>query len=78
MQSLQRPEENIRSPGTGVKHGCEWVLQVLGIEPKSSARAASAPNCGIISPAPDFSFFNLFSRLIWEKEITCKSDSPGD
>ena len=31
--------ESIKSPGTGVADGCE--LLVLGIEPRSSGRAAS-------------------------------------
>lgn len=59
----KRPEEGIRSPGTGVK----WLwtaMQVLGSEPKprSSGRAASAFNCGDISPVPPPPCLVLWSR----------------
>ena len=41
----RRPEEGVRCPRTGV------IMWVLGIEPKSSKRAASALNHRDISPA---------------------------
>lgn len=37
--------ESVRSPGTGIRDSWE-----LGIEPGSSQRTASVPNCGAISP----------------------------
>ena len=54
---LWKSGENIRSPGTG-------VTVILGIEPKSSARAARALNHGAISPAHIHKLLHsVYSRL---------------
>lgn len=51
MWCLWRPEEAIGSHGTRVTVD-RPSLWVLGIEPKSSGRVASALNHGAVSPAP--------------------------
>lgn len=48
---LWKPEEGTRSPGTGVREGCEQH-GVPGTEPESAARGASAPDMRGGSPAP--------------------------
>ena len=44
------PEEDVRSPGTGVTDGCNRAaLWVLTTEPRSSGTAVNALNCYSIS-----------------------------
>lgn len=50
-RSLQRSEEGIGSPRTGVVEGC-GPLSMMGTRPTTSARATSVFNHGATSPAP--------------------------
>lgn len=62
VQGLWRPAEATRSPRTGVTGNCEspWVL---GTEPKSSKRTASALNCwGSFSALQNVCFFFYFFK----------------
>lgn len=51
LPSAKEQRKGVRYPRTGVTDGCEMV-ELLGIGPKSSGRAASAVNDGTFSPAP--------------------------
>lgn len=44
--------ESVGFSGARVTDSCEKAMWVLGIEPTSSAIAASAPRCCVLSPAP--------------------------
>lgn len=45
------PHEGARSLGARVTDSSDLLTRVLGIEPTSSGRTATAPNYGAISPA---------------------------
>lgn len=50
-----KPEEAIRSPGTGQS---DRLLRLLGIELGSCRKAASTRSCRLVSPAPCQSILN--------------------
>lgn len=52
MHRAHRGWKPVESPGTGAVGNCEPSLCVLGTEPGSFVRAASAVNCLTISTAP--------------------------
>lgn len=64
-RDLQRPEESVRSSGTGVTG---VVSLHVGIKPVSSTRVGSALNCWAIVPALD--------SLLLKNQGSTKS--PGD
>ena len=57
VQCLWKPEEDTRSPLTGVRDSCEPPCQVLGTEPGFSAGAANALNH---SPSPSLGILGGF------------------
>lgn len=59
IQFPLRPEGGIRSPRTGFTDGCE----LLGIEPRSSRRAARPRTHWVISPALSWAFL-AFKRIV--------------
>jgi hypothetical protein len=74
---LQKPEEGIGSPGTGVTNGCDPPKVSTGNQSGSSASATSPPNHWAISPVPntyvfDIDLHTLFSWVFviggWPKE----------
>ena len=57
---LRKPEEGVGVPGTGNTGGCKPSCECWESKPGSSERAASAPDCGAIFPAPAIIFLTSY------------------
>jgi len=70
---LQRPEQDVRSPGTGVMDGCKLPCRSWELNPSllSSDRATSALNHGAFSPAPQPKVLRC-AGMDWECSSTAR------
>jgi hypothetical protein len=73
LPSAKEQRKGVRYPRTGVTDGCEMV-ELLGIGPKSSGRAASAVNDGTFSPAP---LPVCLSVYLFLKMVVVEQDAPN-
>lgn len=62
---------DIRSLGSGVEDGCECLPRVLGTEPRSTGRTASAVNYWGIYLAFSSSYVHIFMQLDSWSVLTC-------